>query len=87
MSDIQISSVNQGVSKIIHYDNIAIVVLFLCLLFSLFFNFVQWKHRNKSDELIVSAMNALREALGDLKTTIAILNERIVHNDTSQRSP
>lgn len=85
MNEVQstIKTANQGLENVFAYDNIAIVVLMLCLLFSAGLNLAQFLHRNKSEahreELISKALNAMREALEDLKLTITILNERISH--------
>lgn len=73
------NQINEGANKIIHYDNIAIVVLFICLLLAVSFNVLQWHQRNKNDQMMMKALGAMKDALVDLKVTIAVLNERIGH--------
>ena len=79
MNGAEQNALTRGVTKVIEYDNIAIVVLFLCVLVSFAFNYMQWKQRNINDSVLPLALEAIKEALTDLKLTITILNERIGH--------
>ena len=79
MCNLEQNTLSRGVGKIIEYDNIAIVVLFMCLAASFVFNYMQWKQRNVNDGVLPLALEAIKEALTDLKITITVLNERIGH--------
>lgn len=63
---------NQGVENIVNYDNIAIVVLMVMVLFE--------------GGLIVALLRGLlktKDVLANLATAITILNERLGHHNDS----
>jgi len=60
--------VQEGISKIWQYDNIAIIVLMVCLMLSLIMNF-----------MLVRGLLKMKDAFNQLILTINTLNERIGH--------
>lgn len=58
--------INKGLDVIWTSDNIAIIVLMVCLIFSLFAN--MWQYRS---------INAIKDVLQTIAVTIAVLNERL----------
>lgn len=60
--------VGDGIGKIWDYDNIAIIVLMVCLLLSISMNF-----------MLVRGLLKMKDAFNKLIVTINTLNERIGH--------
>lgn len=60
--------VGDGIGKIWDYDNIAIIVLMVCLLLSIMMNFT-----------LVRGLLKMKDAFNKLIVTINTLNERIGH--------
>lgn len=61
-----------GITRIMNYDNIAIVIMMVCLSFSGIFNMIQAR-------ILFWVLTKNNKTLSDLNTTVAILNERIGH--------
>lgn len=62
--------INEGVASVLNYDNIAIVVLMLMVVFEAGLIGV-----------LLRRLFKITDVLSDLKTAITILNERIRHYD------
>ena len=62
--------INEGVASVLNYDNIAIVVLMLMVVFEAGLIGV-----------LLRRLFKITDVLSDLKTAITILNERIHHYD------
>ncbi|MBN8901482.1 MAG: hypothetical protein J0H19_18750 [Rhodospirillales bacterium] len=76
---------SEGLSRIWSYDNIAIVVLMLCLCFSGLFNIILLRAVLKSwpdmAKQLIAAMGASKDAMTDNAIALTKLNERIGHHD------
>lgn len=64
-----ISSLTQGIDKVFAYDNIAIAVLVLCLIYA-----GVWISK------LLNQLFQVKDVLSQLNISIAILNERIDHH-------
>lgn len=62
--------VNAGLDTVYTYDNIAIVVLMVCLMFSGCFNI-----------MLVGVVFKIKDTLASLANAIVILNERLKHHE------
>lgn len=76
MDDAQ-RAVADGITQVWSYGNIAVTVLFLCLIGSAVMNFVMYRDGRKSQEQSATAMLAVRDMIGKIETALALINERI----------
>lgn len=60
--------IQEGIRVIWDYDNIAIVVLMVCLVLSILMNFI-----------LVRGLLKMKDVFNTLNNTITVLNERIGH--------
>ena len=58
-----------GINKVWAHDDIAIIVLFLCLIFSGMFNI-----------FLLRGLLSIKETLSQLTNALTVLNERIKHD-------
>lgn len=69
-----------GISSIFNYNNIAISVLFAMVIFLLV-----WINKILNNQLVRD--NTMRDALNDVKITMAVLNERLSHREDEEPTP
>lgn len=73
-----------GLGRVWQYDNIAIVILMLCLCFSGMFNIVLFRAFSKSvremGKQLLLAISASKDAMTDVTVALTKLNERIGHD-------
>lgn len=80
MNDIQ-STVAGGIESVFIYGNIAVTVLFLCLMGSAAMNLIMYRDGRKAQKESSEAMLAVRDMMAQLQITLALINQKVGHDD------
>jgi len=80
MGEIQ-TSVSGGIDSVFTYGNIAVTVLFLCLIGSALMNLIMYRDARKDRRDVTDALLSVKESFGIVQITLALINQRLEHHD------
>lgn len=66
-----------GIESVFSYGNIAVSVLFICLVGSAVMNYIMYRDGRKAQDRSAEAMITVRDMIGQVNTTLALINAKI----------